>query len=135
MLKDVYGVAFERNDVPPTEAVGMGLFDGLRKKSKLQKVFAGDGADEKVNSSFSPGVVREINFYLALNRHGRMLLRPPGGSEPPSGIWPRVLAKITYWSTRHEPALSLFAEQAQNTQRVTSARQVIVLATGTVAEA
>jgi hypothetical protein len=29
----------------------------------------------------SPGVAREINFYLSLNRHGRMLLRPPGGTE------------------------------------------------------
>jgi hypothetical protein len=61
-------------------------------------------------------VSREINFYLALNRHGRMLLRPSGGSELPSGIWPRVLAKIT--GPRNEPALLLFAGQAQNSQLV-----------------
>jgi hypothetical protein len=24
-----------------------------------------------------------------------VLLRPPGGAEAPSGLWPRVLAKIT----------------------------------------
>jgi Ran GTPase-activating protein (RanGAP) involved in mRNA processing and transport len=93
-LKEVYGLADERNGVPPTEAVGMALLDGLRKNTKLQKVFANHEAGT-FDSYFSPGIAREIKLYLALNRHGRMLLQPPGGSEPPRGIWPRVLAKIT----------------------------------------
>jgi hypothetical protein len=91
-LKALYGVLFVRNGVYPTEAVGMALVDGLRKNTKLQKLCEDDGATVH---SFSPGVAREIYFYLSLNRHGRMLLRPPGGSEPPYGLWPRVLAKIT----------------------------------------
>jgi hypothetical protein len=92
-LKEMDGVVVA-NDVPPTEAVGMALLDGLRKNTKLQNIFLGHD-EANVDSYFSPGVAREINFYLSLNCHGRMLLRPPGGSEAPSGLWPRVLAKIT----------------------------------------
>jgi hypothetical protein len=83
-----------RNGVAPTEAVGMALVDGLRENTKLQKIFA-DNDEDTVDSSFLPSVAREIDFYLSLNRHGRMLLQLPGGSEPSSGLWPRVLAKIT----------------------------------------
>jgi Leucine-rich repeat (LRR) protein len=93
-LKAVYGLVVIKRNVPPTEAVGMALFDGLRKNTKLQKIFA-DNEKATVDSYFPPGVAREINFYLLLNSNGRMLLRPPGGAEPPSGLWPRVLAKIT----------------------------------------
>jgi hypothetical protein len=93
-LKIVYGLVVKRNDVPPTEAVGMALLDGLRKNTKLQKIFT-DHDEATVDSYFSPRIAREIDFYLSLNRHGRMLLRPPGGLEAPSGLWPRVLAKIT----------------------------------------
>jgi hypothetical protein len=93
-LKAAYGLVAKRNDVPPTEAVGITLLDGLRQNTELQKFLKGDGG-ESVDSYFFPSVAREIDFYLSLNRHGRMLLRPPGGSEPPSALWPRVLAKIT----------------------------------------
>jgi Ran GTPase-activating protein (RanGAP) involved in mRNA processing and transport len=93
-LKAVYGLVIMGDGVAPTEAVGMALLDGLRKNTKLQNIFAGNET-ATVDSSFSPGLAREIDFYLSLNRHGRMLLRPPGGSEPPYGLWPRVLAKIT----------------------------------------
>jgi Ran GTPase-activating protein (RanGAP) involved in mRNA processing and transport len=93
-LREMHGVVVERSGVVPTEAVGTALLDGLRKNTKLQKIFADDHV-ATVESYFPPGVGREINFYLSLNRHGRMLLRPPGGSEPPSGLWPRVLANIT----------------------------------------
>jgi hypothetical protein len=95
-VKKVYGVIREKIEgLPPTtEAVGTTLLDGLRKNTNLQKIFADDD-NMTVNSCFPPGVAREIDFYLSLNRHGRMLLQPPGGLEPPSGLWPRVLAKIT----------------------------------------
>jgi hypothetical protein len=93
-LKSVFGLVTVRNDGPPTEGVGMALANGLRKNTKLQNIFTGSDG-KTVEFYFSPGVAREIDFYLSLNRHGRMLLRPPGGSEPPSGLWPRVLAKIT----------------------------------------
>jgi hypothetical protein len=96
-LKAVYGLMINGDDVPPirpTEAVGMALLDGLQKNTKLQKIFE-DDEEASVDYCFPPGVAREIDFYLSLNRHGRMLLRPPGGFEPPSGLWPRVLAKIT----------------------------------------
>jgi Ran GTPase-activating protein (RanGAP) involved in mRNA processing and transport len=93
-LTSVYGLVTVRNNVPPTVGVGIALLDGLRKNTKLQKIFA-DYDQETVDSFFSPGVAGEIDFYLSLNRHGRMLLRSPVGSEPPSGLWPRVLAKIT----------------------------------------
>jgi Ran GTPase-activating protein (RanGAP) involved in mRNA processing and transport len=93
-LKSVYGLVTVRNGVALTEAVGMALVGGLRENTKLQHIFS--GRDERtVDSSFSSGVAREIDFYLSLNRHGRMLLRSPGGSELSSGLWPRVLAKIT----------------------------------------
>jgi hypothetical protein len=92
-LKEVYGLMFMGNDALSTEAVGKSLLDGLRENTKLQKIL--DGADEDVDFFFSPGVAREIEFYLSLNRHGRILLRPPGSLEAPSGLWPRVLAKIT----------------------------------------
>jgi hypothetical protein len=81
-----------RNDVRPTEAVGMALVDGLRENTKLQKII---DEHRTVDSTFSPGLAREINFYLGLNRRGRMLLRLSGHSEPPSGLWPRVLAKLS----------------------------------------
>jgi hypothetical protein len=90
-LKSVYGLV--RNRSPPTEAVGMALANGLRENTKLQNIF--DSDKETGDSFFPPGVAGEIDFYLSLNRHGRMLLRPPGGSELSSGLWPRVLAKIT----------------------------------------
>jgi hypothetical protein len=89
----VYGLVEKRNGVPPTEVVRMALAEDLRENKKLQNIFVDN--EETVDSFFSPGVAREIDFYLSLNRHGRMLLRPPGGSEPPSGLWPRVLAKIS----------------------------------------
>jgi hypothetical protein len=98
-LKEVYGLIVRRNDVPPTEAVGTALLDGLRENKKLQEIYP--DVQKRLASAgsippfFPPAVAREIDFYLSLNRHGRMLLRPPGGFEPPSGLWPRVLAKIT----------------------------------------
>jgi hypothetical protein len=30
-----------------------------------------------------------------LNRHGRMMLHLSGRSEPPSGLWPLVVAKLS----------------------------------------
>jgi hypothetical protein len=93
-LKAVYGLMILEDGVACTKAFGMALIDGLRENTKLQKIFTeDDGAT--VDSYFPPDVAREISFYLGLNRHGRMLLRPPAGSELPSGLWPRVLAKIT----------------------------------------
>jgi hypothetical protein len=91
-LKAVFGITADV--VASTEMVGRALVDGLRENTKLQNIFTDDD-EASVDSYFPPGVAREINFYLSLNRHGRMLLRPPGGFEPPSGLWPRVLAKIT----------------------------------------
>jgi Ran GTPase-activating protein (RanGAP) involved in mRNA processing and transport len=93
-LEVVYGLLVERDGVTSTEAVGMALADGLRENTKLQKLFH-DNDDVTVDSSFSLGLAREINFYLGLNRNGRMLLRLSGGSEPPSGLWPRVLSKLS----------------------------------------
>jgi hypothetical protein len=126
-LKEAYGLGFKRNAVPPTEAAGMALLHGLRKNTKLQKIFRGSG--EIVESYFSPGVARESNFYLSLNRHGRMLLRPTGGSEPPSGLWPRVLAKIT--GPRDMSLLFYFLQNKPkivnwNAPAVPNARPVIV---------
>jgi Ran GTPase-activating protein (RanGAP) involved in mRNA processing and transport len=92
-LKAVYGLS-NRNGVNLTEEVGMALVNGLRENTKLQKIIA-DDEEATLDSSFSPGVAREIDFYLGLNRHGRMLLRLSGRAEPPSGLWPRVLANIS----------------------------------------
>jgi hypothetical protein len=50
------------------------------------------------NTSITILDLREVEWCagnLSLNRHGRMLLRLPEGTDPPSGLWPRVLAKIT----------------------------------------
>jgi Ran GTPase-activating protein (RanGAP) involved in mRNA processing and transport len=91
-LKAVYGLATLSSDAP-TDVVGMALVDGLRENTKLQKIFKNNC--RTVDSIFSPGLAREINFYLELNRNGRMLLRLSGDSEPPSGLWPRVLAKLS----------------------------------------
>jgi hypothetical protein len=96
-LKAVYGLVDKRDGVARTEAVGMALVDGLRENTKLQKIFEDNDdwiVDWTVDSTFSPGLAREINFYLGLNR-GRVLLRLSGRSEPPSGLWPRVLAKLS----------------------------------------
>jgi hypothetical protein len=89
----VYGLR-NGNGVNFPEAVEMALVDGLRENTKLQKIFA-DDEEATLYSSFSPGVAREINFYLELNRHGRMLLRLSGRAEPSSGLWPRVLAMLS----------------------------------------
>jgi hypothetical protein len=72
----------------------MALVDSLRENTKLQKIFA-DDEEATLHSSFSPGVARESNFYLGLNRHGRMLLRLSGRAEPPSGLpwWNNDLAE------------------------------------------
>jgi hypothetical protein len=94
-LKIVWGLVAEKDDVPPTKAVVIALLGGLRENTKVQEICSGGYNEATVDSCFSAGVAREIDFYLSLNRHGRVLLRPPGGTEPPSGLWPRVLAKIT----------------------------------------
>jgi Ran GTPase-activating protein (RanGAP) involved in mRNA processing and transport len=95
-LKAVYGLVNMiddmRNGIAPTLS-GLALVTGLRENTKLHKIFADDDGTT-VDSCFSPGVAREINFYLGLNRCGRMLLKQPGGLEPPSGLWPLVLAKM-----------------------------------------
>jgi Ran GTPase-activating protein (RanGAP) involved in mRNA processing and transport len=93
-LKKVYGLLIMGDEVGPTKALRKVLVDGLRQNTKLQNIFT-DDERATVDSSFPPGAAREINFYLGLNRHGRILLRSPGCSEVPSGLWPRVLAKIT----------------------------------------
>jgi hypothetical protein len=96
-LKAVYGLVNMSDsmgdDIAPTLS-GMALVTGLRENTKLHKIFANDDG-RTVDSSFSPDNAREINFYLGLNRCGRMLLKQPGGLEPPSGLWPLVLAKMT----------------------------------------
>jgi hypothetical protein len=69
-----------------------------------------------VDSYFSLGVLRTIHFYLELNRCGRTLLRLPSRSEPPSGLWPRILAKISaprdtsllFYFLRNKPKLVNF---------------------------
>jgi hypothetical protein len=97
-LKAVYGLVDDnkRNGVVPTEAVGMALVAGLRKNTKLQKISDDNDFNGRTGDSyFAPDVAREINFYLGLNRRGRILLRLSGRSEPPSGLWPRVLAKLS----------------------------------------
>jgi Ran GTPase-activating protein (RanGAP) involved in mRNA processing and transport len=97
-LKAVYGLVAKRSGVAPTEAVGLALVDGLRKNMMLLKVFAIEDSDlnaRTVASMFAPDVAREINFYLELNRHGRTMLTLSGTSEPPRGLWPRVLAKLS----------------------------------------
>jgi Ran GTPase-activating protein (RanGAP) involved in mRNA processing and transport len=97
-LKSVYGLVAKTNGVAPTEAVALALVDGLRENTKLKHIFDSEDSDLNariVVSYFAPDVAREIEFYLGLNRHGRMLLRLSGDSEPPSGLWPRVLAKLS----------------------------------------
>jgi hypothetical protein len=96
-LKIAYGLLVKRDGVAPTEAVGMALVVGIRENTKLQTILHDDNDfnGRTVHSTFSPGLAREINFYLGLNRRGRMLLRLSGHSEPPSGLWPRVLAKLS----------------------------------------
>jgi hypothetical protein len=93
-LKTVYGLVIMGDELAPTKTFCKALVDGLRRNTKLQSLFADDDG-ATVESFFPPGVARRINFFLGLNRHGRMLLRPSTGSEIPSGLWPRVLAKIT----------------------------------------
>jgi Ran GTPase-activating protein (RanGAP) involved in mRNA processing and transport len=104
-LKAVYGLVTSQitvlNSDAPTEAVGLALVDGLRENTKLQKIFEDNALSSRTlvsataDSFFSPGIAREIEFYLGLNRNGRMLLTLSGESEPPSGLWPRVLAKLS----------------------------------------
>jgi Ran GTPase-activating protein (RanGAP) involved in mRNA processing and transport len=94
-LKAVYGLVATRNDIAPTEALGQALVEGLRENTNLQKIFKEDGV-MIVYSYFSLGVAQKINFfYLTLNRYGRTLLQLPTRSEPPSGLWPLILAKIS----------------------------------------
>jgi hypothetical protein len=100
-LKSVYGLI---DDVTCTEAVGVALVDGLRENTKLQNIFENSNL-RIVESIFSPGVAQEIIFYLGLNRHGRTLLRLSGRSEPPIGLWPRVLARI---SSPHDMSLLFY---------------------------
>jgi Ran GTPase-activating protein (RanGAP) involved in mRNA processing and transport len=92
-LKTVYGLVIMGDEIAPPKALRKVLVDSLRQNTRLQKIFADDDG-ATVDSYFTPGAARVINFFLGLNRHGRMLLQPPGGSEIPSGLWPRVLAKI-----------------------------------------
>jgi hypothetical protein len=96
-LKAVYGLMSGLMSDDPTDAVGLALVHGLRKNTKLQSILGLEDEDNErtLDSFFSTDVVREIDFYLGLNRHGRMLLTLSGRSEPPSGLWPRVLAKLS----------------------------------------
>jgi hypothetical protein len=104
-LKAVYGLVDglvtglnRNNPSTTTDAVGLALVEGLRENSKLQKIFEANDTDyisRTLDSSFTPDVARGIDFYLGLNRHGRMLLTLSGDSEPPSGLWPQVLAKLS----------------------------------------
>jgi hypothetical protein len=101
-LKAVYGLftlqIIVLNSDAPTDAVDLALVEGLRKNTKLQKIFEDEDNDRisiTLHSFFSPGVAREIESNLGLNRHGRMLLTLSEDSEPLSGLWPRVLAKLS----------------------------------------
>jgi hypothetical protein len=92
-LKAVYGLftlqIIVLNSDAPTDAVDLALVEGLRKNTKLQKIFEDEDNDRisiTLHSFFSPGVAREIESNLGLNRHGRMLLTLSGDSEPPSGL-------------------------------------------------
>jgi hypothetical protein len=105
-LKAAYGLR-NGNGANLTEAVEMALVDGLRENTKLQKIFA-DDEGATLRFSFSPGVEREIDFYLRLNHRGRMLLPLTGHAEPPSGLWPRVLAKLS--SSRDTSLLFYFLQ-------------------------
>jgi Ran GTPase-activating protein (RanGAP) involved in mRNA processing and transport len=103
-LKSVYGLVTGLLADASTNAVGLALVDGLRENTKLQKIFE-DSETATVGSKFAPDVAREIDFYLGLNRHGRRMLRLSGDSEPPSGLWPRVLAKL---SSRRDTSLLFY---------------------------
>jgi hypothetical protein len=105
-LKAVYGLINGLSHTP-ADTVGLVLVDGLRKNTKLQSFFE-DSECATVESIFSPSLAREIDFYLELNRHGRMLLTLSGRSEPPSGLWPRVLAKLS--SPRNRSLLFYFLQ-------------------------
>jgi Ran GTPase-activating protein (RanGAP) involved in mRNA processing and transport len=124
-LKVVYGLVATRNDIAPTEALGLALIEGLQKSTKLQKIFK-DASVETVYSSFSLGVARKIIFYLSLNSCGRTLLRLPTRSEPPSGLWPRMLAKISgprdtsllFYFLRNKPKIVNFKAAASRKRRL-----------------
>jgi hypothetical protein len=95
-LKAVYGLVTEVATELNGDAVGLALVEGLRENTTLRKIFFfGEDDGATIDSIFSPGVAREINFYLRLNRHGRMMLHLSGRSEPPSGLWPLVVAKLS----------------------------------------
>jgi Ran GTPase-activating protein (RanGAP) involved in mRNA processing and transport len=98
-LKAIYGLTNGLVADTLTEAVGLALVNGLRKNSTLQKIFDCDLNARSVASNFSPDVAREINYYLGLNRRGRMLLRLSGilnlGADSGLGCSPRSLVHET----------------------------------------
>jgi hypothetical protein len=126
-LKVVYGLVTTRNDIAPTKALGLALVQGLRNNTKLQKIFKDDSV-MTVDSFFSHGVARTIHFYLELNRCGRTLLRLPSRSEPPSGLWPWILAKISaprdssliFYFLRNKPKIVNFKTVIASRKRAVS---------------
>jgi hypothetical protein len=92
--------AIEKNGVPPTE---VGTVLTASEKIPLQKIFA-DVDDDEGEGLLTPifgWVAREINFYLSLNRHGRML--QDHLEERPQ--WALASGSRQDRSARREPAL------------------------------
>jgi hypothetical protein len=117
--KAVYGLVDDdrRNGVVPTNAFEMALVDGLREITKIQKIFYETHLN--VSTLLTPifSWSRTGNQFLCRpeSPHGRMLLRLSERSEPPNGVGPRLLAKLT---SPHDTSVLFyyFAEQDKNSK-------------------
>jgi hypothetical protein len=89
--------SLDLRDTNMTDDCVIALVGGLRTNKTLKCLDLSNNSalSQSGRAAIERLIGHNIFFYLSLNRHGRLLLRPPEGAEAPSGLWPRVLAKIT----------------------------------------
>jgi hypothetical protein len=94
-LKTVYGLQLRRMTFLPLKLLRP---DGLRENTKQRSSRTLTMTSEGLLTPVFAGVAREINFYLSLNRHGRMLLDHLE-ERASSGLWPRFSPRLQVHAT------------------------------------
>jgi Ran GTPase-activating protein (RanGAP) involved in mRNA processing and transport len=97
-MKGLKELRLSHCDVMNNEELCVAVVDGLRKNTSLQRLTYKVGrVQENTWHDQAPSHIKPlIAFYLNLNRNGRRLLEPTLVSCIPLGLWPRILANMSF---------------------------------------